>query len=270
MRIPLFLAAPALVLFAGFAAAQEPIALEINLFQGYRPSKAEQPSPPLVVYLPPDPGWSDDVERQRQQIADTLGLEGASVLSLRRMTVASGAPQRIVADTRPTPYAISIRPVRVPPRAVELEVRIAEGKTGERELASASVAGELGKTFILGGKPGNTPIFVAVTPRDPQAGRKDSGLYTVDGEVTPPRLVKRIEPSYPMKLREQGKTGLVVIQAVVATDGSISRAVVVRHSEPGLDDAALEAVRQWKYQPATLKGKAVQVYLTITVSFRMD
>jgi TonB family protein len=44
---------------------------------------------------------------------------------------------------------------------------------------------------------------------------------------------------------------------------------VVRHSDPEFDDSALAAVRQWRYEPATLKGAPVRVYLTLTVSFRM-
>ncbi len=260
----------ALLLAAFLPAGENPVALEINLFQGYRPGVSEPATPPLVVYLPPDAGWSGDVERQRQQLVDSLGLEGVSVLSVRRLTVPYGGDATVRAETRPTPYTITVRPVRNLPGSVELDVRIAEGKEDGRELASASVSGELGRTVILGGKPGSNPVFVAVTPRAPSAEGKSEGPYTADGDIVPPRLVHRVDPEYPAELRKEKKTGLVVIQATVAADGSVVRAAVVRHSDPGLDQSALDAVRQWHYEPATLKGRPVQVYLTITVNFRLD
>ena len=89
-------------------------------------------------------------------------------------------------------------------------------------------------------------------------------------EITGPKVVTRVEPSYPGELRQQKKSGIVVIQAIVNTDGSVGPAAVVRHSDPGFDEEALTAVRQWRYEPATLHGKPIRVYLPIFVNFRLD
>jgi TonB family protein len=264
--------------FARSASAENAsVALDVSVFQGFRARVTESPAPGSVVYLPPDPGWSDDVERQRAQIAENLGLDGVSVLLVRRVEGSFGAAQTITAksivyggskaDTvRQQPVNVTVRPVRSGGSAVLLDLRLL---LGAREIAAASVSGELGKTFILGGKPEGNPIFVAVTPRDPTRSLAPLETLTVGDQIAGPRIVNRVEPRYPDVLRGKGKSGVVLIQAIVNADGSVGPATVVRHSDPEFDESALEAVRQWRYDPAILKGKPVRVYLTITVSFRI-
>jgi protein TonB len=62
---------------------------------------------------------------------------------------------------------------------------------------------------------------------------------------------------------------VVIIEATIDTDGQVVAARVLR-SVPLLDDAALQAVRQWQYKPATLNGQAVAVLMTVTVRFALD
>jgi TonB family protein len=257
--------------------ADERVSLEVSVFQGYRARVTESPSAGSVVYLPPDPGWSDDVERQRAQIAENLGLEGVAVLLAGRVVGSYGTTQTLTAKsivysatgggtTREQPVTVTVRPVRTGGRTVLLDLRLL---LGAREISAASMSGEPGKTFILGGKPEGNPLFVAVTPRDAARPLTPLDALTVSDEIERPRLVTRVEPSYPEALRRDKKSGLVVIQAIVNTDGSVGPATVVRHSDSEFDDAALAAVRQWRYEPATLRGAPVRVYLTITVSFRI-
>ncbi len=269
---------PFLFAFAGSASGSEArVSLEVNVFQGFRSRVVESPSPGSVVYLPPDPGWSDDVERQRAQIAENLGLDGVSVLLVRRIAGDYGAAQTIAAKsivyspaeggtTKEEPVTVTVRPARSGGRAVLLDLRLL---LGTHEIAAATVSGDLGKTFILGGNPEGNPIFVAVTPRDAVRPLAPLDAFTVGDQITGPRIVNRVEPSYPESLRGHNKSGLVLIQAIVNTDGSVGHATVVRHSDAEFDDSALAAVRQWRYEPAVLKGRPVRVYLTITVSFRM-
>jgi TonB family protein len=254
------------------------VLLEINVFQGFRARITEPPAPGAVIYLPEDPGWSDNVERQRLQIAQNLGLEGVSVLLLKRVAAPYGATQRITTKaypygtsqnptTKELPLTFAVRPARSGDRGVLLDLQILLGK---QEIAAASVSGELDKTFVLGGKPSGNPIFVAITARNPAKASGPVETYTVGDEIKGPKVLTRVEPSYPEELRQGKKAGIVVIQAIVNTDGSVGPAAVVRHSDPGFDEAALAAVRQWRYEPATLHGKPVRVYLPIFVNFRLD
>jgi protein TonB len=62
---------------------------------------------------------------------------------------------------------------------------------------------------------------------------------------------------------------VVIIEAVIGTDGRVQEARVLR-SIPLLDQAALDAVRQWEYSPTTLNGVAVPVIMTVTVNFQIS
>jgi TonB family protein len=88
-------------------------------------------------------------------------------------------------------------------------------------------------------------------------------------DVTQPTLVKHVPPVYPEAARQRGLEGAVVVEATVGPDGKVSKTVVVR-SIPGLDAAAIDAVRQWEYSPTIVGGVAVPVLMTVTVTFDLE
>ncbi|MFI5181390.1 MAG: energy transducer TonB [Thermoanaerobaculia bacterium] len=260
-----------LLLLATAARAEETVSLEINVFQGFRPATSVKEGPPLIVYLPPDPGWSEDVERQRQQLTESLGLEGAATLALKRVTIPYGGFQNV--EALQGRLSVSVRPSRVGTHGIQLDVKIQAGKEPKAVIASASVSGEMGKTFILGGKnaplpegwgSGEAPVFVAVTPRERFT---DPSVWMIGGEVTGPKEISRVRAVYPPASWKARKSGLVVIEAVIDATGGVTRAEVIHRADPELDEAALSAVRQWRYEPATRDGKPVAVFLTVTMSF---
>lgn len=97
------------------------------------------------------------------------------------------------------------------------------------------------------------------------AGTPDrNGIYRVGGDITPPRRFGN--PSYPADALAAGIDGAVVAEILVNEDGIVSDARVLK-SIPTLDDAALKAVREWRYDPTFVDGKAVPVRMTVTVNF---
>jgi protein TonB len=62
--------------------------------------------------------------------------------------------------------------------------------------------------------------------------------------------------------------GIVIVQATIGVDGAVVDATVLR-SVPLLDQAAVDAVRQWRYTPTSLNGKPVAVVMTVTVNFQL-
>jgi len=91
----------------------------------------------------------------------------------------------------------------------------------------------------------------------------------VGGDVKAARLVKSVPPVYPAVARTQRIAGNVSIDAVVETDGNVSTMKVL--SGPAiLHRAALDAVKQWHYQPAMLDGKPTASHLTVIVQFRLQ
>ena len=91
----------------------------------------------------------------------------------------------------------------------------------------------------------------------------------VGGSVTPPVLLNKVNPAYPLDARKQKIEGTVVVEAIISKDGSVGEAKVLRSADGCLDVAALDAVRQWRYSPAMREGKPVRVFMVVTVSFRL-
>ena len=91
----------------------------------------------------------------------------------------------------------------------------------------------------------------------------------VAGDIVPPKKVKNVNPVYPPGAVSDKVQGQVVIEATIGADGKVKDAKVLR-SIPQLDQAALDAVRQWEFTPTLLKGVAVPVIMTVTVSFSLQ
>lgn len=87
--------------------------------------------------------------------------------------------------------------------------------------------------------------------------------------VQPARLLHRVEPIYPTPARIARISGTVELTGVIATDGRIRELRVVS-GHPFLAQAALEAVRQWVYEPTVLNGEPVEVVAPITVHFHLN
>ena len=84
-----------------------------------------------------------------------------------------------------------------------------------------------------------------------------------------PRKVKHVNPVYPAAAREKKITGMVILEARIEADGRILEARVLR-SIPELDDAALEAVKQWEFTPTVVNGVPTPVTMTMTIQFSLQ
>ncbi len=92
----------------------------------------------------------------------------------------------------------------------------------------------------------------------------------IGGEVQPPKMVKMVKPVYPPAAKAAGIEGAVLLQAVIARDGSVqSLRVMNSRIDPDLARAAVEAVSQWRYQPTLLDGEPAEVLVDVTVNFTL-
>lgn len=91
----------------------------------------------------------------------------------------------------------------------------------------------------------------------------------VGGNIKQPMKVKDQRPAYPAEAQEARVQGVVIVEATIDCEGAVSDARVLR-GQPMLNDAALEAVRQWRYTPTLLNGQPVPVIMTLTVSFTLQ
>lgn len=100
----------------------------------------------------------------------------------------------------------------------------------------------------------------------PSAG-DSTRLFVPGGDVTEPRLVYKVDPSYSEMARKLRLEGVAVLQAIISADGRIEEVRVVQSAHALLDADAVAAVKQWRYRAATRKGRPVRVSLTVTVEF---
>lgn len=95
----------------------------------------------------------------------------------------------------------------------------------------------------------------ALTPRGVHAQNAPVGQETLAPRLTkPPKLVKFVEAEYPEAEKSQGKTAAVVLQIAIDETGKVSGAEIVQSSGPNFDNAALEAVKQFEFEPAEING----------------
>jgi TonB family protein len=88
----------------------------------------------------------------------------------------------------------------------------------------------------------------------------------VGGSIRQPMKIVDAKPVYPETARQAGISGVVILEIVIDTDGSVKQARVLR-SIPLLDTAAVDTVKQWRYEPTQLNGNPVPVIMTVTVNF---
>lgn len=161
------------------------------------------------------------------------------------------APREAV---RPAPATAFTAPVEVPTEIVPeagLDLGLDGGVAGGVE---GGVPGG-----VVGGVVGGLPDAPPPPPVRP---------VRVGGVVKEPTRVKYVPPVYP-NLAVTGRIeGTVVLECVVDLRGRVQKAEVLR-SVPLLDDAALEAVKQWIYSPTLIDGVPVPVIMTVTVNFRL-
>jgi len=122
-------------------------------------------------------------------------------------------------------------------------------------VAGGSMGGVLGG--VIGG--------MAPPPPKPRA----TGPVKVGGNVQAARIINRPNPVYPPLARQTRINGTVRLHAIISKDGTIQQLEVIS-GHPLLQQAALDAVRQWRYQPTLLNGEPVEVDTTIDVIFSLS
>lgn len=157
------------------------------------------------------------------------------------------------------------RDVEPPPDSVaptEAPVGVSPETVPDDALDAVPVNGSL----VSGGAFG-APLRDAIPPPPPTP--VSTPPVHVGGAVSQPRRTTYIVPQYPVIAREAHVSGVVILEAVIAEDGSV-RDVRVLRSIPLLDQAAVDAVRQWRFTPTLLNGAPVPVIMTVTVAFNLQ
>jgi protein TonB len=145
------------------------------------------------------------------------------------------------------------------PSSIEPEAGAEAGADGD---VNGSDAGD--RHGVEGGVPGG--VVGGVLGGSLSSGSGGSQPMRVGGGIEPPRKIKDVRPVYPQNALTDHSRGTVLIEAIIGTDGKVQDAKVLQ-SVPLLDQAALDAVRQWEFMPSRLNGVPVAVIITVIVQF---
>ena len=119
---------------------------------------------------------------------------------------------------------------------------------------------------IIGGVAGG---ITGGIPEPPPPPPPPAAPVRVGGNIKPPQKTRDVRPVYPPIAQSARVQGIVIIEATIGPSGAVQDARVLR-SIPLLDQAALDAVRQWQFTPTLLNGVPVPVIMTVTVQFTLQ
>lgn len=198
----------------------------------------------------------------------TLRVNGGSSLVMPAMLSIVPIADAPIPASRPiersAPKAAPEPPAALPPPAAGFSapapIEAPSGITPETGFESGAEGAEGG---VAGGVPGGV-IGGALSVGAPSAGPLRLG-----GGIKQPRKIKEVTPVYPQGALADQARGTVIIEATIGVDGRVQETKVI-HSVPSLDQAAVDAVRQWEYAPSLLNGVPVAVILTVIVNFAIQ
>ena len=173
-------------------------------------------------------------------LAPLLPGDAAEAEDLFKQALAVENPQSVEAVETLRRYAVFLRTQGRREEAAEIENR-----AGEAQRA------------------GTTSRFTV------QPAALGAGVYKVGSGVSAPKLLKKTEPEYTEGARAGKIQGTVVLGVDISPDGTAGNFEVLRTLEPGLDQKAIDAVQQWRFQPGMKAGAPVTVRATIEVNFRL-
>jgi protein TonB len=218
---------------------------------------AQSQSATMQSQSQPTAGQSQPATRLNQQATQSATSTPASGKPAAGKTVAvtpttDSGDEAISAPAKKAPEGLTVKsdPVVVEEKPVVIEQTIAPPP-----LQVASAAGD--KT--IAGLVGNTPL--------PMPKRAPEVLKVSQG-ITEGMLLTRVKPIYPPQAVQMHKQGAVLLSANISKNGSISDAKLIK-GDPILGQAALAAVKQWKYKPYTLNGQPIDVQTQIAVNFKL-
>ena len=231
------------------------------------PEPADQPVP-RVVFLAPPPemgsGGGGGGNQQQEPIRRAQGV-GSDTITLR---VRNPPPAPVIS---PPPPATENPPA--PPSIVLDAKPLASGLFDQIGLPTGGVPSGTSTGPGSGGGVGTGVGTGIGSGRGPglgpgSGGGTGGGVYHAGGSVSAPRLIKEVRPRYTAEALRNKIEGTVVLEAVVNGDGCASQIRVVRSLDRGgLDEEAIAAVAQWRFEPGRRAGTPVDVLVTIMLDF---
>lgn len=176
-------------------------------------------------------------------------------------------PPKQKLETKKPNKPIEKSPQLIPPIPLEIPSEIKpeppekpeEDLSGNKEDDTLSGSDADEKDGVSGGVPGEIAGPPSSSNEEP---------IVVGGNISPPKRIKYVHPTYPPIALKTKTEGTVILEAIIGKNGKIKN-IRITKSIPLLDQAALEAIQKWEYTPMIVNGEAREVLLTIMVNFKI-
>jgi TonB family protein len=227
----------------------------------------------LVFLATPGPGGGGGGGGLRQQLpppkAQRLGRSKLSSPLPPRPEPKLAVAQTKPPEPKPDPLKseqlpVVVAPIVTVPADTRNRVGTLEQSTADADSHGAGSGGGIGAGTGTGIGPGQGP---GIGPGS--GGGTGGGPYRPGSGITPPRLVREVKADYTEDARRRGIAGEVVFEIVVRRDGSVGDVRLLHGLGYGLDDRAVQALRQWRFAPAERQGVPVDVVVEVSVEFRL-
>jgi protein TonB len=221
-----------------------------------------RPAPdPLVFVEPAPPPPPAAIEAEKSSGASSAVEEEPAEVARLVESAPTPRPSPTRRQSKPAPTAQRPPQRRVSPRAT------APPQVAER-AAGADTGAEAGG--VEGGQPGGVAGGTAGGLPGGVVGGRGREVVKAEVAAKPPMIVKRVLPEYPAEARARRIEGQVLLRAVVDEEGRVEGGITVLRSAPLLDDAAVAALRQWRFTPGRDRdGNAVRVQIDVPMRFQL-
>jgi len=202
-----------------------------------------------------------------------LVVTGCAAPPTAEVDAAKAAVDKAVADRADQYAAETLKAAQEARAALDAELTAQEGKWFKsydraKQLATAAKeAGDKAAADAVAAKEKADAVAAKEQADAAARAKAKASAVRVGGKIEPPIKMNDVKPVYPAIAQNAGVSGAVIIEATIGADGRVIDAKVLR-SIPLLDQAALDAVRQWEYKPTLLNGVAVPVIMTVTINFK--
>jgi len=269
---------PALVSAGTHAAIVAAVVIAIGIGMGTSAMPLDQSTarlePIRMVYLAiPGPGGGGGGGGARMKAPAPRAMQKGPARVSSPMPQPAPAPAPVEATVKPPepPKVLaseSLPPILAPVVAVPADDRsrvgVMEASTAEADSRGPGSGGGAGSGSGTGLGEGEGP---GIGPGS--GGGTGGGTYRPGSGVEAPTILHEVKPTYTESARARGVTGEVVLAIVVLRNGSVGQVRVVQGLGSGLDERAIEAVRQWRFAPARRLGQPVDVQVEVAVEFRL-
>jgi TonB family protein len=164
----------------------------------------------------------------------------------------------------PKPEPAVVAPVASIPADDRDRAGVLEQTTAQNESQGSGTHGGAGTGSGTGIGEGEGP---GIGPGS--GGGTGGGPYRPGSGIEPPTLLREIKPDYTEEARRRGLEGDVVLEIIVRRDGTVGNIRVLDRLGAGLDERAVDAVRQWRFAPARRLGAPVDVVVEVAVEFKL-